>query len=82
MGPALLHLLMRAVVDGYVHENATEENVEHLSNAKVTTIVLMNFDSMPNAVLDSMLNEHNLCERSFGKEKRRYTIDVKLYFNQ
>lgn len=69
MGPKLLHLLMTVVVDGYVHENETEENVEHLSNAKVTTIVLMNFDSMPNAKLDSMLNEHNLCERRFGKEK-------------
>lgn len=60
MGPMPLHSLMTVVAGGYVHWNVTVENVEHSLNAKVMTIVSVNFDSKPNAILDSMLNVYNL----------------------
>lgn len=60
MGPMLLHWLMMAVVDGFVHGNAFAGIVAHWLIAKVMTIVSTNFDSTPNGVLDSMLNAYNL----------------------
>lgn len=55
-----LHLLMMVAVDDFAHGNVIVENVEHWSNVIVLTIVLVNFDSMPNVKLDSMPNVYNL----------------------
>lgn len=79
---------MTVVAGGYVHWNVTVENVEHSLNAKVMTIVSVNFDSMPNAILDSMLNVYNLhvwwsADEPNGKKRReKYAIDLRLYINQ
>lgn len=51
MDPMPLHWLMMGVVGGYDPGNVTVKNVEHSSIAKVTTIVSVNFDSMPNVIL-------------------------------
>lgn len=63
MVPMRLHLLTMAVADDFALENVIVENVEHWSNVIVLTIVLANFDSMPNVKLDSMPNVCNLCAR-------------------
>lgn len=60
MGPMLLRLLMMVAVDGFSHENAIAKNAVRWLSEKVMTIVSTNFDLMPNAILDSMLNACNL----------------------
>lgn len=61
MGPMLLHWSTMVAVDDFDRfGNGFEESAERWSNAIVMTIVSANFDSMPNVVLDSMLNVYNL----------------------
>lgn len=66
-----LHLLTTAAVDGCAHGNVIAENAEHWSNVIGWTIVLANFDSMPNVKLDSMPNVCNLCLLSKKRKNRR-----------
>lgn len=65
-----LRSLMTVAVDGFDHGNVFAENAEHWLNGKVMTIVSTNFDLMPNAKLDSVLNVYNL-----------YLIKLKMYFD-
>lgn len=62
MGPMPLHLLMTVAVDGCDRWNETAKSVEHSLNVIATTIASMNFDSAPNAILDSMLNVCSLLD--------------------
>lgn len=55
-----LHLLTMAAVDGSSRGNVIVEIVEHWSNVIEWTIVAANFDSMPNAKLDSEPNVRSL----------------------
>lgn len=52
MDPMPLHSLRKVEVDGFDHENATLKIAEHWSNGIKWMIVSMNFDLMPNAILD------------------------------
>lgn len=61
MAPGPLHLCLTVVVDGFGHENELANNAEQCLNAIIMRIVSMNFDSKPNAILDSVLNVCSLC---------------------
>lgn len=51
---------MMVAVDDFAHGNEIVENVEHWSNVIILTIVLANFDLMPNVKWDSVPNVCNL----------------------
>lgn len=76
-----LHSLTMAAVGGSAHGNVIVENVEHWSNVIVWTIVLVNFDSMPNVKLDSTPNGCNLfrCKSEKIKEKLVKIRNKKAY---
>lgn len=56
MDPMRLRLLMMVVVDDFFRGNEFAKIVVHLSSEIEMTIVSMNFDLMPNVILDSVLN--------------------------
>ena len=59
---------MMVAVDDFAHGNVIAENVEHWSNVIILTIVLANFDLMPNVKWDSM---PNVCSLFVGVHKTK-----------
>lgn len=75
MAPRPLHLCLTAVVDGFGHENELANNAEQCLNAIIMRIVSMNFDSKPNAILDSVLNVCSLCKLPKKKTNNSFEYD-------
>lgn len=70
---------MTAVVDGFGDENEFANNAEQCLNVIIMRIASMNFDSKPNAILDSVLNVCNLCK--LPKETNKQTIRLNTIMN-